>query len=116
LSHEKDPKGIDPHVAGAKLDAGKPDASLLLMFGKALRAVAQVGTFGAQKYSRGGWQSVPDGQNRYTAALMRHLLKENYERYDSDSELLHAAHAAWNALARLDLMLREEDDDSHNAT
>lgn len=111
-ANEADPNGFKQNQAGAKLDAGKPDASLLLMFGKALAEVAAVGTFGARKYTRGGWQEVPDGVDRYTAALMRHLLKENYEQIDSDSGLYHAAHAAWNALARLDLMLRERDNES----
>lgn len=105
---EKDPKGLDQHEYGAKLDARKPDASLLLMFGYALRAVSEVGTFGASKYARGGWQGVDDGELRYTAALMRHLLDEHYEVLDSDSGLLHAAHAAWNALARLELIIRKE--------
>jgi hypothetical protein len=108
---EEDPNGIKQHEAGAKMDSGKPDASLLLMFGKALTAVSAVGTFGARKYTRGGWQAVPDGTQRYTAALLRHLYQEHYEVLDRDSDLLHAAHAAWNALARLELMLREEEDD-----
>lgn len=106
---ESDPNGTDQHEAGAKLDAGKIDASLLLMFGKALSAVAEVGTFGAEKYTRGGWQSVPNGIIRYTAAMLRHVLKEEYETLDSDSGLAHDAHAAWNALARLELRLREEE-------
>lgn len=112
---ESDPHGIGQHEVGAKLDGGKPDASLLLMFGKALREVGSVGTFGAGKYTRGGWQSVPDGGNRYTAAMLRHVFKEHYEACDTDSGLLHAAHAAWNALARLELMLREEDDERNEA-
>lgn len=111
LTYEGDPHGLDQHEAGAKLDAGKPDASLLLMFGHALSAVAEVGTFGARKYTRGGWQSVPNGRHRYTAAMLRHVLKENYEADDPDSGLLHAAHAAWNSLARLELLLREEEGD-----
>lgn len=106
---EVDPNGIAQHVPGAKLDAGKPDASLLLMFGRALTEVARVGTFGATKYSRGGWQHVPNGIERYTAALMRHLLAENRGVFDDESGLLHAAQVAWNALARLELMLREEE-------
>jgi hypothetical protein len=65
---ESDPYGKDQHEAGAKTDEGKPQASLLLLFGKALRAVARVGTFGAIKYTRGGWQSVPDGINRYNCS------------------------------------------------
>ena len=107
---EEDPDGLKQHESGAKLDSGKPDTSLLLMFGKALVAVAEVGTFGAKKYSRGGWQSVVGGLERYTAALMRHLFAEHYEDYDSDSKLLHAAQVAWNALARLELILRERED------
>jgi hypothetical protein len=105
---ESDPTGRSIHEPGAKTDEGKPQASLLLLFGKALQSVARVGTFGAIKYTRGGWQSVPDGINRYTDALLRHLLAEPYERYDSDLPVLHAAQVAWNALARLELMLRSE--------
>ena len=103
---EEDPNGLGQHEPGAKLDRGKPDASLLLLFGKALTAVAEVGTFGAAKYTRGGWQHVEDGVNRYTAALLRHVCQEEYEQLDPDSGLRHAAHAAWNALARLELQLR----------
>jgi hypothetical protein len=108
---ESDPNGIGQHEAGAKTDEGKPQASLLLLFGKALRAVARVGTFGAIKYTRGGWQSVPDGINRYTDALLRHLLEENYEEYDRDLPVLHAAQVAWNALARLELIIREKENE-----
>ena len=107
---ESDPDGIKQHDAGAKLDAGKPDCSLLLLFGKALLAVAEVGTFGAKKYTRGGWQKVGRGQERYTAALLRHLWKEQDEDYDTDLPVLHAAQVAWNALARLELILRERED------
>jgi hypothetical protein len=32
---------------------------------------------------------------------------------DPDSQLLHASHAAWNALARLELMLREKEQESN---
>lgn len=90
-----------------KHDGGKPDLSLLLMFGLALKDVGAVGTFGAAKYSRGGWQACPDGINRYTAALLRHVMSENTELLDPESGVRHATHAAWNALARLELMLRE---------
>ena len=104
---EKDPFGFDQHEPGAKLDAGKPMAGLLLDMGRALKAVAEVGTFGAAKYTRGGWLQVPNGQQRYTDALLRHLLDEATSNTDKDSGLRHAAHAAWNALARLELELIE---------
>jgi hypothetical protein len=106
---EEDSYGKSQHESGAKLDKGKPDASLLLMFGKALLAVAEVGTYGAAKYTRGGWQEVPDGENRYTAALLRHLFTEHYEEFDEDIPVLHAAQTAWNALARLEKIIRDRE-------
>ena len=106
---EKDPHGLAANEAGAKLDAGKPDTSLLLMFGRALLGVAMVGTFGAKKYTRGGWQHVADGKTRYMAAGLRHVFKSFYARTDPDSGLPHLAHAAWNFLAVLELEYREEE-------
>jgi len=105
---EHDPHGIDPHAPGAKLDAGKIMAGVLEDFALALLAVAEVGTHGAQKYSRGGWQSVPNGEERYTDAGWRHALKGRHEERDQDSGLLHDAHKAWNVLAALELKLRGE--------
>lgn len=105
---ELDPHGKAPSEAGAKLDAGKNRLGLVLFgFARALQEVGKVGTYGANKYTDSGWISVPDGERRYTDAMLRHLLCEAAgEACDPDTELLHAAHAAWNALARLDLMLR----------
>jgi len=105
---ETDPNKLDAHAPGAKLDAGKPQAALLNQFSLALLEVAKVATFGAKKYSVGGWQHVDNGIARYSDALMRHWLEESFELNDSNSNLKHAAHLAWNALARLELMIREE--------
>jgi hypothetical protein len=104
---ESDPNGIAAHDPGAKLDAGKPMAGILGDFGLALLEVAKVGTFGAEKYSRGGWQSVENGQERYRDAAIRHLLIQHVEEVDSQSELLHLSHQAWNVLAELELKLRD---------
>jgi hypothetical protein len=101
-----DPNGIAQHEPGAKLDHGKPDLSLLIGFGRALSKVGEVSTYGAAKYTRNGWESVPEGFERYTAAGLRHILAEGSEATDPESGLLHAAHHAWNALARLELLLR----------
>lgn len=98
------------HAPGAKLDTGKPRVALVLNgFARALIEVSKVGTFGAKKYSDNGWIVVPNGIERYSDALDRHLLEENITELDSESELLHAAHSAWNALARLDLILRAKE-------
>jgi hypothetical protein len=74
---------------------------------RAIVEVAKVGTFGAAKYTDGGWIVVPDGFRRYEDAQQRHAAyRHQGELLDSDSGLLHLAHEAWNALAKLDLYLR----------
>lgn len=96
---------------GVKLDAGKPRLGLVFMtMARALQEVGEVATFGADEYSDNGRLSVPGGERRYTDAMLRHLMEEavGNER-DAKSELRHAAHTAWNALARLDLMIRREE-------
>jgi len=103
-----DPHGLSPQTPGAKLDAAKVQADLLLGFSDALLEVAKVLDYGAGKYSRNGWQQVPEGHQRYTAALLRHLLAEATESHDKESGLLHASCVAWNALARLSFLLRKD--------
>lgn len=97
------------HVPGAKDDTGKEPVGLVFeSFPRALLEVAKVAGHGERKYTRNGWLSVPDGINRYADAEGRHTLKEYIEGpTDADSGLLHLAHRAWNALALLELKLRE---------
>ena len=107
---ERDPNGFDSKTPGSKLDAGKSPVlqGALQYFPRALRAVSDVSFFGAKKYSWKGWESVPDGINRYGNAQVRHLLDETTGGpFALDSGMLHAAHGAWNALARLELILKE---------
>lgn len=112
---ESDPTGKSAHDPGAKLDAGKAPLrqGVLEYFPRALLAVAQVSAFGAKKYSWGGWGPVEDGINRYGNAQERHVVKAAIEGpVDDDSGLLHAAHEAWNALARLELILRKQENEA----
>lgn len=103
---EKDRFGKDPHESGAKLDAGKPRMGLVLLgFKDALVEVSKVGTFGANKYSDNGWITVPEGFERYTDAMFRHIFAP--DEFDKDSRITHLAHTAWNALAVLQLHLNE---------
>lgn len=106
---KQDPTGRKPNEPGAKLDAGKQYAGVLLDFAHALSAVADVGTMGANKYSRGGWKSVPNGPQRYLDAALRHLLKHGQgETRDPESGLTHLAHATWNLLAIAELQERAQ--------
>lgn len=117
MKTELDPSGINSKVAGAKLDAGKSPVfrGAIDYFPRALIKVAGVSFAGAMKYSWKGWESVPDGINRYSDAMLRHSLKESIEGpYDLDflnatpaQKVLHKAQIAWNALAVLELYLRE---------
>lgn len=97
-------------AGGIKYDGGKAPIyrGAIAYFPRAISAVAEVSALGASKYAWNGWRSVDDGFNRYSDALVRHLGYEaEGEILDSDSGLLHAAHAAWNALARLELLIQE---------
>lgn len=106
-------KAEDPQadIGGTKYDKEKAFGSVVYeYFPRAIEAVSEVSTFGARKYARGGWAYVPNGITRYTDAMHRHMLAEaKGEIIDPDSQLKHAAHAAWGALCRLELLLREEE-------
>lgn len=110
LSNQADPTGRPAHEPGAKLDAGKNRIGLVLgAFALALQEVSKVGTFGANKYTDNGWLSVPNGQDRYTDAMLRHHFHHFAgEAHDPESGLLHIAHRCWNDLATLELYLRAQ--------
>lgn len=103
---------LDQHAPGAKLDHDKIDMDLVLSgFSLAIQEMCKVGTFGAKKYTEDGWMKVPRGIRRYSSAMQRHYFLEAEGEYlDQETELPHAAAVAWNALARLELILRREDD------
>ncbi len=114
---ELDPNGINQHAAGAKLDYGKAPVAkgCLKYFPRAISAVALLSLNGAEKYAWNGWEAVDSGIERYDDALARHIVSEAIEgEMDSvwaaqGKEVLHATAQAWNALARLELILREKE-------
>lgn len=80
---------------GVKADGGKPDYSLLEL--KLLEGMVKVLTFGAKKYSRDNWKKVPEGKDRYFAALQRHLAAwQSGEKIDPESGENHLDHALCN--------------------
>lgn len=92
------------HLPGMKYDEGKPNLSLVFGgFSKALQDVGHVGTFGAHKYTPNGWREVPDLEERYMSALLRHTMSTlDSEPFDKETGRHHLAHVAWNALAILE--------------
>lgn len=99
---------------GQKYDSGKILAACLFeYFPDALMSVAEVATYGANKYVRNGWRDVPDKETRYADAFFRHILKDYMgEEFDDESGLRHKAHAAWNALALLQMEIENNKDKS----
>lgn len=96
------------NTEGVKYDKGKLRiAEMLEDFNEPLQEMCRVWQYGAHLYSKGNWKFVDNAKDRYTNALMRHLLSEKYNKYDYDSKLMHAAHVAWNALARLYFIMQE---------
>lgn len=92
---------------GIKFDEGKPTVGEMLKdFAPAIRDVARVWEFGATKYGKSNWKDLDNAEDRYTNALIRHLLAEEEEDFDNESKLLHATHVAWNALARLFFIIK----------
>jgi hypothetical protein len=78
----------------------------------ALQQVAVVSAYGRDKYGvtydARNWERVEDAKGRYGDAQLRHIVQESSDGlFDRESRLLHAAHAAWNALARLEMIARQ---------
>ena len=88
---------VDPlqPTGGLKYDAGKLRYDLVPPL--AIKGIADVLTYGADKYAPNSWQTVPNGESRYIAALMRHF--EAYrsgEDHDPESGKSHLAHCLCN--------------------
>ena len=91
---------------GPKYDKGKLRYTLIPP--EALKGLAEVLTFGADKYEANSWTRVPNGKERYLDALYRHL--EAYrsgEILDPESKLHHLKHALCNVAFVLSLEERD---------
>lgn len=85
-------------------------AGALRMFPRALAEVASVSEAGSLKYNVavGEMAEILDPFNKWTEAMISHFLKEDLEDgIDEEDGQLHAAKVAWNALARLEHMMKE---------
>lgn len=96
---------------GIKYDKAKPLAGdVLQIFGKAIMGVGQCILKGAEKYPEiDNWKRVKNAEQRYTNALVRHLIKHlTGEEVDKESGLPHLQHVVWNALAVCELYLERK--------
>lgn len=98
---------------GLKYDTDKLRMDLIPP--SAIKSLAAVLTFGANKYQANSWQGVE--ANRYVAALLRHLVAymEDPMSIDKDSGLLHIEHVLCNA-AFLNEFCQRSISDKHSDT
>lgn len=95
-----------------------PYRGVLYRFPRAILAVSEISEHGTKKHevplNDVSYRDLPDGEMLYREASCRHMLREAIEGpIDPDFGLLHAAHEAWDALARLEIMLiRKEKEDA----
>ena len=100
--------------SGKKFDKGKPRlAEMIIDFGFCLAEICKVWEFGANKYEKSNWKKVENAQDRYTNAMLRHLVAEGKEGYDKETQLHHCLHVAWNAIARVYFVLAEQRGSDH---
>ena len=97
---------------GTKYDNGKLRlAEMFIDFKIPMEELCKVWEFGANKYEKSNWKKLQNPIDRYTNAMLRHLIAEETNLVDDESKLLHAAHIAFNALARLYFIVRNKDVD-----
>lgn len=105
---------VEEKNTAVKDDKGKLRMDLLPV--RSLVQVAQVYTYGAEKYAPNNWRKGM-AWSRIYAAILRHLFRFwGGEDLDSESGLPHLAHAAFGVLTLLDYGLThlEYDDRAEN--
>lgn len=83
---------------GMKYDSDKLRYDLFPI--EVIECIVDIFTYGAKKYAPNNWKKLEPFEDRYYAALMRHLAEwRKGNKIDKESGRLHIGHAAWNALA-----------------
>lgn len=94
----------------AKKDKGKLRWDLVPW--ECVEPIADILTFGAEKYGEKTWKTVPDAPKRYKAALFRHLIAWcKGEKIDKESGRSHLHHALVNIIFMIYFELKEEKKD-----
>lgn len=79
-------------IDGIKKDQGKNRWDLLPF--DVIEWAVKTMTFGAEKYGPNNWKKVENAEERYFAALMRHLTAYRCgEKFDPETKYPHLAHA-----------------------
>lgn len=87
---------------GKKFDEGKLRMGLLPPY--AIEGLAQVLTYGANKYGDENWRDLQDAERRYMDALLRHVnAYMKGEENDPETGLSHLKHAMANLAFMIDI-------------
>lgn len=105
-------------MTAKKYDKGKPRPDLVLGdFMLALQHMVNVGSYGAFKYDPKNFQKLPDGEERYADAGLRHYTKRKLgEVFDTETGEFHLAHEIWDKVAELYFYLKEREDTEYVLT
>lgn len=95
LPIDKDDSIDKDNSTGKKYDTGKTRYDLLPP--EIMKEIAEILTFGAAKYGDNNWQKLEDFNNRYYAAMERHIQAWRMgEDFDPESGKHHLSHALTN--------------------
>ena len=107
--------GVDnpplPAATAAKYSKVQVYKGVVMLFPRALQAVAMVSEYGAKKHEKpmgvNSFLDVPYADTVYLESEMRHLIEGILEGpiNSEDGSMLHKAQKAWNALADLEVSL-----------
>ena len=87
----------ESEVSSIKHDEGKPRWDLVPF--EAMERIVEIIGYGTAKYGENTWQCLENGDDRYFAAAMRHLVNWRAgDVADPESGKSHLAHAACNLL------------------
>ena len=94
-----------------RFNNGKPDLVYLLDFPEAIRELAEVAEYGANKYSRHNWKKGLKVRS-VASSLLRHLaVYIDGEDVDGESGLPHTGAIVWNAMVLAEMAKRFDMDD-----
>jgi len=102
-------------LCGDRDNTGKPEISMILEARHAMGGIADVLTFGKNKYARGNWRKGLS-HTQICDSMLRHLSAYLAgEDTDSDSGLPHVDHIACNALFLAEMVRAREDLDDRSS-
>lgn len=116
------PPKAQPGALTAKQAKAPVAGGVVQLFPRSMHILAMLSKAGANKYgttvSTIQFLDTPGAYEMHTDAMVRHIVDEALEGpvNHKDNGALHAAQAAWNALARLEVFLKDTEESNGTGT